>query len=99
MVQITDSKAFTSDNSPYVSQRCSRKIEMSALCKVEMSSLPFRGVIREAEIGSDHDERTRATAYRGAFRGRSEETDGAISGGGAGDQHPADTTIVDCVSR
>jgi hypothetical protein len=24
---------------------------MSALCKVEMSSLPFRDVIREAEIG------------------------------------------------
>jgi len=65
---------------------------MSALCKVEMSSLPFRGVIREAEIGSDHDERMRTAAYRGAFRGRSEETDGAISGAGAGDQHLAWTS-------
>ena len=26
---------------------------MSALCKVEMSSLPFRELIREAENGSD----------------------------------------------
>ena len=52
--------------SDYEKPECTRKVEVSGFCKVEMSKLPFRQMT-EAEIGSFQHEWTRTATHRSSF--------------------------------